>query len=59
MEDTNEKKGDFTPAEMTPYEKPQLHNYGKLEDIASAYGMPPGKVVGAIDAHSGMGHGRA
>jgi hypothetical protein len=58
MKEKNEKKDNLVPAEKVPYEKPQLHNHGKLENIVSA-DLPPGKVIGGVDAFSAIGHGKA
>lgn len=59
MKEKNEKKDKFVPAEKSPYEKPKLHKYGKLENIVSAVDFfPPGKVVGGPDHFSGIGHGK-
>jgi hypothetical protein len=57
MEDKNEKKVNFAPSQKAPYKKPQLQNYGTMENIARA-DIPPGKVFGGTDAFSGMGHGK-
>jgi hypothetical protein len=56
MKEKNEKKDNLVPAEKAPYEKPQLHNYGKLENLVSA--IPEGKVLGGPDHFSAIGHGK-
>ena len=56
MKEKNEKKDNLMPIEKAPYEKPELHKYGKLENIVSA---DPGgsKVSFPQDNWSGIGRG--
>ena len=54
MNEKKERKDRSTAVEKAPYEKPQLHNYGKLENMVYAENH---KIPGGVDSFSSIGQG--